>query len=84
MYSSILYRDRIRTTNNLLGDCYAAAVVEHLSRNELKISDIDAYYKDDDITSDDQCEQDVNGKRKLSFPNSVILNVEVSTPVSNT
>uniref|UniRef100_A0A182S9E1 Amino acid transporter n=1 Tax=Anopheles maculatus TaxID=74869 RepID=A0A182S9E1_9DIPT len=76
--------DRIRTTNNLLGDCYAAAVVEHLSRNELKISDIDAYYKDDDITSDDQCEQDVNGKRKLSFPNSVILNVEVSTPVSNT
>uniref|UniRef100_A0A182JWX4 Amino acid transporter n=1 Tax=Anopheles christyi TaxID=43041 RepID=A0A182JWX4_9DIPT len=76
--------DRIRTTNNLLGDCYAAAVVEHLSRNELNISDIDAYYKDDDITSDDQCEQDVNGKRKLSFPNSVILNVEVSTPVSNT
>uniref|UniRef100_A0A182YGW8 Amino acid transporter n=1 Tax=Anopheles stephensi TaxID=30069 RepID=A0A182YGW8_ANOST len=76
--------DRIRTTNNLLGDCYAAAVVEHLSRNELKISDIDAYYKDDDITSDDQCEQEVNGKRKLSFPNSVILNVEVSTPVSNT
>ncbi|XP_050077445.1 excitatory amino acid transporter [Anopheles maculipalpis] len=76
--------DRIRTTNNLLGDCYAAAVVEHLSRNELKISDIDAYYKDDDITSDDQCEQDANGKRKLSFPNSVILNVEVSTPVSNT
>uniref|UniRef100_A0A182PMD7 Amino acid transporter n=1 Tax=Anopheles epiroticus TaxID=199890 RepID=A0A182PMD7_9DIPT len=75
--------DRIRTTNNLLGDCYAAAVVEHLSRNELKISDIDAYYKDDDIMSDDQCEQDVNGKRKLSFPNSVILNVEVSTPVSN-
>ncbi|XP_053663247.1 excitatory amino acid transporter [Anopheles marshallii] len=75
--------DRIRTTNNLLGDCYAAAVVEHLSRNELKISDIDAYYKDDDVTSDDQCEQDVNGKRKLSFPNSVILNVEVSTPVSN-
>uniref|UniRef100_A0A182W9R7 Amino acid transporter n=1 Tax=Anopheles minimus TaxID=112268 RepID=A0A182W9R7_9DIPT len=76
--------DRIRTTNNLLGDCYAAAVVEHLSRNELKISDIDAYYKDDDVTSDDQCEEDVNGKRKLSFPNSVILNVEVSTPVSNT
>ncbi|CAB3220789.1 unnamed protein product [Arctia plantaginis] len=27
--------DRIRTTNNMLGDCYAAAVVEHLSKNEL-------------------------------------------------
>uniref|UniRef100_A0A182NE58 Amino acid transporter n=1 Tax=Anopheles dirus TaxID=7168 RepID=A0A182NE58_9DIPT len=62
--------DRIRTTNNLLGDCYAAAVVEHLSRNELKISDIDAYYKDEDITSDDQCDQDLDGKRKSSLPNS--------------
>ncbi|KAF4530504.1 hypothetical protein B566_EDAN017521 [Ephemera danica] len=28
--------DRVRTTNNMLGDCYAAAVVEHLSRDELK------------------------------------------------
>lgn len=75
--------DRIRTTNNLLGDCYAAAVVEHLSRNELKISDIDAYYKDEDVTSDDQCDQDLDGKRKSSLPNSVILNVDVSTPISN-
>ena len=24
--------DRCRTTNNMLGDCYGAAVVEHLSR----------------------------------------------------
>ncbi|XP_035776930.1 excitatory amino acid transporter-like [Anopheles albimanus] len=75
--------DRIRTTNNLLGDCYAAAIVEYLSRHELQDSDIDAYYKDDDVTSDDQCDPEANGKRKSSFPNSVILNVEVSTPVSN-
>ncbi|ETN59317.1 sodium-dependent excitatory amino acid transporter [Anopheles darlingi] len=75
--------DRIRTTNNLLGDCYAAAIVEYLSRHELQASDIDAYYKDDDVTSDDQCDPEANGKRKSSFPNSVILNVEVSTPVSN-
>lgn len=27
--------DRFRTTNNLLGDCYAVAVVEHLSQKEL-------------------------------------------------
>jgi len=34
---SFLFRssDRVRTTNNLLGDCYAAAVVEHLSKREL-------------------------------------------------
>ncbi|XP_055613526.1 excitatory amino acid transporter [Uranotaenia lowii] len=30
--------DRIRTTNNFLGDCYCAAIVEHLSRQELKLS----------------------------------------------
>ncbi|GAB0096838.1 Amino acid transporter [Sergentomyia squamirostris] len=28
--------DRIRTTNNILTDCYAAAIVEHLSRHELQ------------------------------------------------
>ncbi|XP_046388489.1 excitatory amino acid transporter isoform X2 [Ischnura elegans] len=30
--------DRVRTTNNMLGDCYAAAVVEQLSRRELAVS----------------------------------------------
>uniref|UniRef100_A0AAG5DDW7 Amino acid transporter n=1 Tax=Anopheles atroparvus TaxID=41427 RepID=A0AAG5DDW7_ANOAO len=74
--------DRIRTTNNLLGDCYAAAIVEHLSRHELKNTDIDPYYNDDDVTSDDQCGKELRGKSKTSFPNSVILNVEVSAPTS--
>lgn len=32
-------RDRIRTTNNLLGDCYATAIVEHFSKTELKQMD---------------------------------------------
>ncbi|CAH0714681.1 unnamed protein product, partial [Brenthis ino] len=31
--------DRIRTTNNMLGDCYAAAVVEKMSKNELMACD---------------------------------------------
>ncbi|GBP84747.1 hypothetical protein EVAR_67304_1 [Eumeta japonica] len=31
--------DRIRTTNNMLGDCYAAAVVEYLSKKELMACD---------------------------------------------
>ncbi|XP_037975146.2 excitatory amino acid transporter isoform X2 [Plutella xylostella] len=31
--------DRIRTSNNMLGDCYAAAVVEHLSKKELMACD---------------------------------------------
>jgi hypothetical protein len=35
-------RDRMRTTNNVLGDCYAAAVVEHWSQNELRAMDENA------------------------------------------
>ena len=30
---------RCRTTNNMLGDCYAAAVVQSLSREELEMMD---------------------------------------------
>lgn len=35
----MIRRDRIRTSNNMLGDCYAAAVVEHLSKKELMACD---------------------------------------------
>ncbi|XP_046591981.1 excitatory amino acid transporter isoform X4 [Neodiprion lecontei] len=35
--------DRVRTTNNMLGDCYAAAVVEQLSKKELMAVDAAAY-----------------------------------------
>ena len=31
--------DRCRTTNNMVGDCYGAAIVESLSRKELEIMD---------------------------------------------
>lgn len=32
---SVLSSDRIRTTNNILSDCYCATIVEHLSKTEL-------------------------------------------------
>ncbi|CAD7079028.1 unnamed protein product [Hermetia illucens] len=38
--------DRIRTTNNMLGDCYAAAIVEHLSKKELMALDAAVLYSD--------------------------------------
>lgn len=28
-------RDRFRTMNNLIGDCYTVAIVQHLSKDEL-------------------------------------------------
>lgn len=31
--------DRFRTTNNMLGDCYTAAIVEHWSQKELQAMD---------------------------------------------
>ncbi|XP_017465360.1 PREDICTED: excitatory amino acid transporter [Rhagoletis zephyria] len=37
--------DRMRTTNNMLGDCYAAAVVEELSRKELMALDAAILYQ---------------------------------------
>lgn len=74
--------DRIRTTNNLLGDCYAAAIVEHLSRYELKNIETDLYCNEADMNSDDQCDTNLTGKRHSSFPNSVNLNIEASGPTS--
>ena len=38
--------DRCRTTNNMLGDCYGAAVVEFLSRAELRRMDSISSEKD--------------------------------------
>ncbi|XP_042243533.1 excitatory amino acid transporter-like isoform X2 [Homarus americanus] len=34
--------DRFRTTNNMLGDCYTAAIVEHWSQGELQAMDAEA------------------------------------------
>ncbi|XP_053693635.1 excitatory amino acid transporter isoform X2 [Sabethes cyaneus] len=49
--------DRIRTTNNFLGDCYCAAIVEHLSKRELKLTEPNEgahYREDDELTLDDE------------------------------
>lgn len=36
-----LYRDRLRTTTNVLGDSIGAGIVEFLSRDELQNSDLE-------------------------------------------
>lgn len=68
--------DRIRTTNNMLGDCYAAAVVEQLSKKELMALDAAVLYQDLSVTTpnghiivDGQTDLD----RKSSLPDSVIV-----------
>lgn len=39
IHGTYLFSDRMRVTNNILGDCYASVVVEYLSRKELQESD---------------------------------------------
>lgn len=39
--SSLGYRDRLRTTTNVLGDSIGAGIVEFLSRNELRSKDVE-------------------------------------------
>ena len=49
MWTIDWFVDRCRTTNNMLGDCYAAAVLEKLSQSELKIMET-AAEKNDELT----------------------------------
>lgn len=56
MYIMYICRDRCRTTNNLLGDCYGAAVVEALSKGELDRMDkereeVEKATRDEDLES---------------------------------
>ena len=37
-----MYRDRIRTAVNVVGDAFGAGIVEHLSRNDLMSMDFTA------------------------------------------
>lgn len=39
--SWLAYRDRLRTTTNVLGDSIGAGIVEFLSRNELRSKDVE-------------------------------------------
>ena len=54
----VLCSDRCRTTNNLLGDCYGAAVVEALSKEELEKMDEanEEMEKSDDINAAEDLE----------------------------
>lgn len=57
-------RDRCRTTNNLLGDCYCAAVVEALSKNELTRMDeeraVSKKEEEEEDEEDDYDEEEAN------------------------
>ncbi|XP_065357744.1 excitatory amino acid transporter isoform X1 [Calliphora vicina] len=72
--------DRIRTTNNMLGDCYTAAVVEELSRKELMALDAAVLYQEIPISTpnghvslEGQTELDSN----CTIPDAVIVDMNV-------
>ena len=52
------FRDRFRTSTNVLGDSFGAAVVEHLSKDELR------HDQHEPIDDDFEMDMQGNGKRK--------------------
>ncbi|KAJ9598421.1 hypothetical protein L9F63_010896, partial [Diploptera punctata] len=71
--------DRIRTTNNMLGDCYAAAVVEHLSKQQLLSADSEFYQEDHVETSKaSYLPTQYNGSTESSAPQSVVVDLQTS------
>ena len=69
----------------MLGDCYAAAVVEKLSKKELMALDAAMLYQDTPVTPNGHIS--INGQtdldRKSSLPDSVIDMNSSSVPHSN-
>jgi len=76
--------DRCRTTNNMLGDAYGAAVVEALSRKELEKMDMD---DDKEMTERGPDEEALIGIYKSSSTesngSSVKVREEILTDTSN-
>ena len=55
-FKIFVFRDRCRTTNNMLGDAYGAAIVEALSKKEL-----DAMDKEKENERRKEMENDIEG-----------------------
>ncbi|XP_011502746.1 PREDICTED: excitatory amino acid transporter [Ceratosolen solmsi marchali] len=73
--------DRIRTTNNMLGDCYAAAIVEHLSKKELMALDAAGFQSVQTILP-----TIANGRlsaNRVPDPDTIIVEMEDETNVAD-
>ena len=71
-----IFRDRIRTTNNLLGDCYTAAIVEHLSRHELKIVPTSSSYYNQENSPMIPTKNSDSSDEKGAYSNSVVVDID--------
>lgn len=80
--------DRCRTTNNMLGDCYGAAVVEALSRRELEAMDElnrmeeEKSVRSESLASKDSDEEALMGLHKSPSTNSNGSRVVVKEVIS--
>ncbi|PNF17685.1 hypothetical protein B7P43_G07363 [Cryptotermes secundus] len=77
--------DRIRTTNNMLGDCYAAAIVEHLSKEQLIAVDA-AIYEEEQMAASSRHIPPVynNASSEHSVPQAVAVEMQSSVLTSGT
>lgn len=76
---SEFHSDRIRTTNNMLGDCYAAAVVEELSKKELMALDAAVLYQDTPVTPNGHLPTS-NGHQTV--PDTVVVEMNGRSPAT--
>lgn len=60
----------------MLGDCYAAAIVEKLSKKELMALDASALYQENSTTNGNG---HVGNGRRDSIPDSVIVEMSLTT-----
>eukprot|EP00088_Acartia_fossae_P066856 TRINITY_DN8307_c0_g1_i1.p1 TRINITY_DN8307_c0_g1~~TRINITY_DN8307_c0_g1_i1.p1 ORF type:complete len:522 (+),score=142.21 TRINITY_DN8307_c0_g1_i1:372-1937(+) len=75
--------DRCRTTNNMLGDAYGAAVVEALSRRELELMD-EAKYKTEEKEREEQMKlMAESADRKDSDEEALIGMIKSPSNISN-
>ncbi|KDR21109.1 excitatory amino acid transporter-like isoform X2 [Zootermopsis nevadensis] len=75
--------DRIRTTNNMLGDCYAAAIVEHLSKEQLTAADAVIYQEVQMAASNrHNPEMQCNASSEPSETQDVVLEIETTVPTN--
>ncbi|XP_011309108.1 excitatory amino acid transporter isoform X1 [Fopius arisanus] len=73
--------DRVRTTNNMLGDCYAAAVVEHLSKKELMALDAAAYQSETVVLPTTIVNGCISANR-VPDPDTVVVEMQDETRIS--
>lgn len=73
--------DRFRTTNNMLGDCYTAAIIEHWSQGELHSMDAETTSEENAYPSDVEKAADLTPLESPTADKKMLNNAEIHVEV---